>query len=152
MFRRARDPRNVRETERPGWVREATGGRRGLGVRFEKRVQRALRERFGESRVACNTWFEFEDGDEVRHCSPDAIVFLEDGPVVIEVKTVHCKKAWYQINQLYVPVLEVMYPGLRFRGVEICSEFRPDVPWPELTLIGDVERAPRRGTGVHVTK
>jgi hypothetical protein len=90
--------------------------------------------------------------DEVRYCSPDAIVWLESGPVVVEFKTVHCERAWHQLNRLYIPVLSAAYTGVGFRGVEVCGEFRPEVEWPELTLISDVGKAPRKGTGVHVSK
>lgn len=149
-FRAAKNPRAGWQADRPGWIREATGAARRRGIQFERRQQRALEERFGVARVSCNPWFEFEDDEGRFFCSPDVIIWFDE-PVVVEVKTVHCERAWKQLNKLYIPVLKAVYPGRGFRAVEICGEFRPEVYWPELTLIGDIERAPRGGTGVHVS-
>ena len=131
-------------------MRDAKGGSRGAGISFERQQQKALRERFGEA-VQCNPWFEFFDDGELHYCSPDAVLWLDPSPIVLEFKLTHTADAYRQLFLLYLPVLRAYRPGAPFRAVEICRTFLPSVEWPgDVTLIGDVERAPRRGTGIYV--
>ena len=71
--------------------------------------------------------------------------------MICEVKTGHCERAWHQLNRLYLPVLQSLYPRERFRLMEVCQTFYPNVMWPgPMQLVAKVEKTPQGVTGVHV--
>jgi hypothetical protein len=134
--------------EKPDWVSEAKQGSRGAGVRFERQVLQALKAAYGDQ-LEMNPWFMFLENNELRYCSPDAILHL-NRPVVIEVKNGHCERAYLQLHKLYIPVLQTFFDK-PFRAVEIVKWYDPKTHFPgAMELISSVERAPYIGTGIHI--
>jgi hypothetical protein len=136
-------PKGFRGVERLDTVGRAASGR-GLfrdgdsgslmtdaqlaGLRYEKKVKDALVVHF--PKVEVGPWIEFRDAFGLRRCQPDAI--LLDPLVVVEVKNHHDVRAWWQLRQLYAPVVEKLF-GRCPAVCEIVSSFDPAVPWPEAT-------------------
>lgn len=97
-------------------------------------------------------WLEFQDETGRRWCQPDAIVLSEGKGIIYEVKYQHCSEAWYQLWELYLPVLEVVFPHIRFACMEVVKWLDPHVAFPEeYRLTRDVFSVPDPSrTAVHI--
>lgn len=151
---------NVREAhfcEKPPFIHyQRRSGRRAQGVRYERKVHEHFCKLFGEAYVA-SPWIKFKsDVDERwRWCQPDALYFdLAAGRIVIlEVKYQHTSDAWWQLRQLYAPVLRSMFPYdlWRIQCCEVVKWFDPATAFPER-----VEMVPTpldvKDFGVHIWK
>lgn len=145
--------------EQPAFVkREKLEGARARGVSYEGKALRMLQERFRNivdrgASLAVSPWLQFEDESGLRWCQPDAVglYLAENFGVVYEVKYAHCSEAWFQIWKLYVPVLEKIYPGVRWLGCEICKWFEPQNSWPQTPVFTpDPLVLQDKGTSVHI--
>ena len=78
-------------------------------------------------------WIEFIDRSGKRWCQPDAFLLSVKNNYcfIYEVKYQHTADAWWQLTQLYAPVLAVLYPWMQFGLVEICHWHDPLVKFPE---------------------
>lgn len=147
-FRPVTAPKSVVRCEKPGWVREASEGVRKSGIQFERKVLRILKEHYKDE-LETGPWFMFEENGELRYCSPDAILHLKR-PIVLEVKSGHCARAFHQLHHLYIPVISEFY-GQQFRAVEIVKWYDPRIDFPgAIELISSIEKAPYYGTGIHI--
>lgn len=105
-------------------------GARADGVRYERKAKVKHETLYGE-RFVDGPWLSFlSSGDgPLRFCQPDALVFdLERLLItVLEYKLSHTDHAWWQLNFLYIPVVQFMFPNCQVRGVEVCKWFDPGV-------------------------
>jgi hypothetical protein len=78
-------------------------------------------------------WLEYEDKSGRRYCQPDGLLVWAGAKraTILEIKYQHTSDAWYQLKQLYLPVLRVAMPGYSFGLLEIVHWFDPATPWPE---------------------
>lgn len=82
-------------------------------------------------------WFQFyeRDSPRPRYCQPDALLVFPElrRLLILEMKLQHTAAAWWQVCQLYKPVLEWMFlPGAwEICCVEIVKWFDPAVAFPE---------------------
>ena len=85
-------------------------GARGQGIRYEERAQAECFVRFGEKYLA-GPWFKFGCNDQIRHCQPDGLyIDPEQGLLVLnEIKYQHTYRAWQQLHQLYIPVVQKVF-------------------------------------------
>lgn len=120
----------------PFITRKKSRGRFATGIRYEKLVHEVLEfhclGRPGlELRMA--QWLEFTDKTGKRWCQVDALILdaAQRVATVFEVKYQHTADAWWQLKQLYEPVLAVALPGYRFRLVEIVHWYDQATQWPQ---------------------
>ena len=116
-------------------------GRRLEGVRYEKKVQEHLLAFYGE-RYLPSPWLRFfpaGDGARWRWCQPDGLLFdFERGRItIVEVKYQHTSDAWWQVKQLYLPVLQAMFPEKlwSFDFCEVVKWYDPAAPFPEKVVL-----------------
>jgi len=132
-------------------------GRRAQGIRYEKKVHEHFEAIYGEHYVP-SLWLQFgSDGSPMRYCQPDALLIdIERGIItVIEVKYQHTSDAWYQVNQLYLPVLRRMFPSdlWEFKRCEVVKWYDPATRFPEeVSLARDIEAIGTGKFGVHIWK
>jgi len=109
-------------------------GRRAVGIRYERKAQLYLAQRYGGSYMP-SPWLCFSTLGDVRWCQPDGLLVYPKlrRVVVVEIKYSHTARAWWQVRKLYIPVLEKLFPGYDFRAVELVKWFDPDVTFPEAT-------------------
>lgn len=102
------------------------------GIAYEKKVLAMLSERFGLFLSHLPFRFTAEFGTE--RCIPDGII-LSPGDrsllTVVEVKHRHTADAWFQLKQLYLPVVRAAFPRHRIQLLEICKCYDPAVNLPE---------------------
>lgn len=132
-------------------------GARAQGVRYERKAQAKLGEWVigqAELDLVLSPWLEFVDDSGRRWCQPDALILNSSRSkgTVVEVKYRHTADAWFQIWRLYVPVLEILLPGFRWEGLEICKWYDPATLFPEaVALTRSPLEIPRPGiTAVHI--
>ena len=129
--------RSGRFIKRPSFIRKInrTKGSKRAGELFEEKVHVELRKKFRD-RYVSGAWIEY-DGDlcGIKVCQPDGIIFdFERGIItVVECKLSFTADAWYQLNELYIPVLRVMFPEdlWQIRGVQIYKFAAGGVKYPE---------------------
>jgi hypothetical protein len=106
---------------------------RRAGKAFESRIQRRIAEILGQSYLP-GPWFSFNCGsNQVRLCQPDGILELPRSVLIVEIKHQHTVSAWFQLRQLYQPVVEC---ALRKPAtvVEIFKTGDVLLPFPEPLL------------------
>lgn len=126
------------------------------GIRYEKRMHWLMEQRFGEHYVP-GAWFEFETKKVgKRWCQADALlVFPEQSQIVlIEYKYSHCALAWWQLFQLYLPVVQRVFgPRWKYSCCEVVKWFDPMTKGPRpVHMVSDIMGVPEALWGVHICK
>jgi hypothetical protein len=110
------------EVAGPFEARRTPRGVRGLGVRYEREVAKAL----GPGARA-GQWFQFEDANGPGWCQTDLLVVGKRNALVLEAKLTWLSGAHRQIEQLYRPIVEKVY-GLVVLPVVVCKNLVPGMP------------------------
>lgn len=113
-------------------TRKPTGAR-AAGLRYERKVQEHLLEQYGECYLP-GPWFIFSSGNGNRWCQPDGILIdIQAGQLwVIEIKNSITDRAWWWLNDLYVPVIRHAFEGKwQIATCTIVKWFDPSVALPE---------------------
>lgn len=143
----------------PGFAQSGKkSGRMHIGIRYERAAHVHNSATLGDQYLA-SPWIEFRvRGDSRRHwCQPDALYFdLARGQItIIEIKYAHCADAWFQLNRVYLPVLQQLFPpGLwKFATLEMVKWFDCATSVPETPKLRDgIARAMPNEFGVFIWK
>lgn len=123
--------------KQPAFIkRKRSKGRFAVGVRYERQVREYLAllalgkpgVEFRESQ-----WLEFEDQNGRRWCECDSLLIDRKQNLVIiyEVKYQHCMEAWWQLRELYYPVVQAALPGFTIGLMEVVHWHDPQVHFPQ---------------------
>jgi len=111
-----------------------TTGKKLAGLAYEKKVNKELGDRYGDTYVP-GPWLSFttESSNLLRYAQPDGlIVDLDTGRITIcEIKLRHCVRAWWQLRQLYQPLVQHTFPSYQVGVVEIFRWFDATERFPE---------------------
>ena len=126
----------ILDSKPPFIKRGKATGRFAVGIRYEREVQdylSLLALGRAELEYFASPWIEFFDKHGKRWCQPDAVLLQKNTKVgiVVEVKYQHCSDAWFQLKELYAPVLRCIFPGVTFGLVEIVHWHDPLTKFPE---------------------
>lgn len=132
-----------------------TKGPKRYGLIYQSKASEKLLETF-PSGVTFGQWFQYRLKGAPRdfYCQVDAI--LVDRSVMkvtaIEMKLKHCADAFYQLFELYLPILEHYYgEGFTFAGVEMVSAFDRSLPMPQTPkLLKNISEAQPKDFSVHI--
>jgi hypothetical protein len=101
-------------------------GAKGAGIRYERKAKVLHQRQYGHHFFE-GPWLAFHTDTSAprRFCQPDALyISLEHAYILVfEYKLQHTDYAWWQLNHLYIPVLEIMFPHSKIVGVEVCKWF-----------------------------
>ena len=133
-------------------------GSRAEGVRYEAKVQEFLRSKFPPESLISSPWFVFKSGSHAardRFCQPDALLIDSEAKhvTIIEIKLQHTAFAWWQVRQLYEPVLRRVYTNHTFSALEIVKWLDPNIAFPETFYYAESVEDRGSGTskfGVHI--
>lgn len=143
-FRPARDVYDAKLLSGPpAFVQTSQRRRRGArwnGIRYQRLLDSYLTERYGEL-FTPGPWVEFHDGPtkEKRWCCPDGLLIeIRRGRItVIEAKYSHTELAYYQLFDLYIPVMQALFPKTlwTFAGIEVCARYDPAIALPTRAIM-----------------
>lgn len=134
-------------------VKESPHGKRAAspsfaqraGLAYQKKIERFLAPRRpSDWTVYPSLWFVYCDDRPGRnYCSPDFILDCgADLLVVVEAKIRWTADAYYQLEQLYLPVLRVARPRATLVPLCITKSFDPAIKVPmEVRFVSDVFEA-----------
>lgn len=125
-------PTGVTISPRPYTPLRGNTTARDIGLRFERKVQFALKTRWGE-KYWTTPEVCFYDLTGKRVCFPDGVYRdTHNRMFVFEIKFRHCPEAWWQLRRLYLPVIGAWAGAdVKVFGIEICRTFDPETPFPE---------------------
>jgi hypothetical protein len=67
-------------------------------------------------------------------------VSAQDRVLIFEIKSQHMPEAWWQLEQLYRPVLRARRPLCPIVCVEVCRSYDPAMPFPaEFRLLSSID-------------
>ena len=108
------------------------------GLIYENRIANYLQAIYGKD-VIHGQWYAFEDRRGLGWCQPDIIILPNRHRkyiLVIECKLKATKKAWVQLNYLYRPIMEQLYPQVDIRLVQVVKNLNKKL---ELQMLDNVE-------------
>ena len=108
------------------------------GLIYENRIANYLQAIYGKD-VIHGQWYSFEDRRGLGWCQPDIIILPNRNRkyiLVIECKLKATKKAWVQLNYLYRPIMERLYPQVDIRLVQVVKNLNKDL---ELQMLDNVD-------------
>jgi hypothetical protein len=114
------------------------------GIRYQRKVQEKLRELYDKLWVD-GRWFQYkaEDSPKIRYCQIDGALRADKHIVLCEVKYNHCADAYFQLQNLYLPVvLAATQTKLPVALCEIVKWYDPSTSFPcGITLQPDLHKA-----------
>lgn len=118
------------------------------GRRYERYAQAYLGKEYGD-RYVPSPWFRFDR----RLCNPDGLLFVpeEKAIIIVEIKLRHTSDSWWQLRQLYAPVVSCFYKtsATHFWLLELVKWFDPATRYPEkIHRVPFPHLAPANGIGV----
>lgn len=108
-----------------------------LGLRFEAKCLKRLQAEFG-IRFASHICFGFQSLTEGgRSIIPDGLIFSPDYRTVtiVEVKLRHTTDAFFQLHDMYLPIVRRALPGFRVTGLELVLYYDPRLVLPKSKAI-----------------
>lgn len=129
-------------------------GKKRAGLLYEKAVLEALEERFGPL-FSPKPWLAFRRPiGEWHWCQPDGLLFDPQAGLltIVEVKYTHTPRAYFQLWEMYKPVLERLFPVTlwRYRLIEICKKYTV-IPFPgPFRIMTELNDEIGNETGVYV--
>src|SRR6185312_8537205 len=80
------------------------------GIRYERVAQAELSARYGSEYIP-NPWFSYLHEGRKRYCSCDGLLFdlLRGRITIVEIKIKHVDTAYFQVRNLYEPVVEAVF-------------------------------------------
>lgn len=124
-------------------------GKKGLGLKYEHKVQARLCEVFEGSYIP-SPWFRYRQQEAPLRwnwAQPDGIALNPNEGIiyVVEIKLKHTPDAYFQLLDKYIPILSCWLgtsAGWRFAPMEVCYWYDPKIAFPcKVTLQEDVRRA-----------
>lgn len=126
------------------------------GLRYERRVQKHLRELYGRAYTGA-PWVGYREAHEpakARYCQPDGLLYT--GPfqrvTIIEIKNSHAQRAWWQLRKLYAPIIAKLHPQFCIHVCEVTRFYDRMIPFNEdVELVRDIAQDTPRFK-VHILK
>ena len=139
-FREAGDVRQAWSCEGPFGrtsPRLSGSGAQRAGIRYQRKVDKMLAKQLPG--VKLGQWFAFQNGGpKVRYCQPDALWPQGEALLCLEVKVRFGPDAFWQLEDLYRPVLQRALGKDPLLGI-LCKHFDPYVLAPsEYVLVEEL--------------
>lgn len=132
-------------------------GARAKGISYERKTHPYLNLLYPETYIA-NPWLNFQSGESEkrRWCQPDGLIvdILKGIITCVEIKYNHTADAWFQTRQLYVPVLQCIFPASLWE-IQICEVVKwydSAVSFPERVTLTQEPDRPTPKFKVHIFK
>ena len=113
------------------------------GLRYERKVKKLLGDTFGPE-FRPGQWLRFFERSETtpRFCQVDGLLVRGNRAIIFECKYTFTSDAWFQLRQLYEPVVRKAFYADVVGLCVVCRVFDPAIAFPEETeLLFDTELA-----------
>lgn len=140
--------RTAKIVKAPGFSQTKTEmtGAKGKGIRYEAQVIDEVESRMSEDWVGLpGPWFYFIDQlNRERYAQPDWLgICPKKGRIcIMEVKLTRTYRAWWQLNMLYKPLVEYVFPGWDIALLEVASVVKHFGLPEDVKMVLDLEQAP----------
>lgn len=127
-------------------------GRINLGLKYERFVNKQLFAQYGADYLP-GQWYCYQTSllEHWKYCQLDGLLSLPTGKVLIEIKYQHCPEAYFQLTNLYLPLLEHLYPGEPLALCEVVKWFDPATVFPHpVTRLPRIHEARPGDFSVHI--
>lgn len=116
-------------------------GAKAAGLRYEKALSAAI------PRAEHGQWFEFSDLNGPGHCQTDLLIIGAKRVVIIECKLSNVEEGKRQLEGLYMPVAEMIWPDKKPLGIVAARHLsrQGDLGLVETTLKSAILRAENEG-------
>ena len=113
-----------------------------MGLKYEKQVQRlfATAGAQGDSNPAplYGPWIRYEDGGGTFYAQPDIVIPHKTFTLIVECKlSFRQRRAYIQLNDLYRPLLQWLYPEVPVRLLQVCQFLKPNIDCKLITNVND---------------
>ena len=127
--------------ERPGFISSPRiKGIQRAGLIYENRIANYMKALYGDKALH-GQWYHFEDRRGLGWCQPDIIILPNRSRkfiLVIECKLKATRKAWVQLNYLYRPILERLYPQVEIRLVQVVKNLNKNLKLDLIDTLDEV--------------
>ena len=127
--------------ERPGFISSPRiKGIQRAGLIYENRIANYMKALYGD-KVLHGQWYHFEDRRGLGWCQPDIIILPNRSRkfiLVIECKLKATRKSWVQLNYLYRPILEILYPQVEIRLVQVVKNLNKNLKLDLIDTLDEV--------------
>ena len=119
----------------PLWNDNKRRGKAREGLKYERLAHEELTRRYPSSYVP-SLWLEYEVAEDsyMHRCQPDGLLFnfTASKIIVVEIKLKHTEQAYWQLRNLYLPVLSLIFPPRLWELVpcEVVKWFDPSTSFP----------------------
>jgi hypothetical protein len=125
-----------------------------LGLAFEKKAIVHLNWELSDE-VFAHPTFRFNNGTPLdQYAIPDALWVAGKTLTIFEIKLRHTADAYYQLKDLYAPIIAKAYPGFAINLVEICRHYDRTIKLPgKVTFVDNLKahcEIPREGFGIYL--
>ena len=80
-------------------------------------------------------WLQYIDSEGTHFCQPDLLLTNKNLILLCEIKLTHTSAAFFQMEKLYRPVLQRIFPQHKILSVEITRSFDPSIRFPQEMLL-----------------
>ena len=122
--------------EKPAWIGKAsTTGAKGRGLAYERKVKKLLLERFEELfEVLLGPWVRSGNLSHWEYRQFDALLVEKRRVFLIEIKLRHKNDALTKLIEVYLPLVQKLYPRRKVIPVQICKSIPLNFPDPIVPL------------------
>lgn len=127
------------------------------GILYEKKARARLEEQY-EHEFIPNPWFWYREKRRRRghYCQPDGLIIRPQSRkiIIVEIKLRHTQDAYYQLRELYLPVVQHVFgPEWRYGTIEVVRWYDPAEPTPEPARLCKEPHVVNPGVfGVHICR
>lgn len=104
-------------------------------------------------RYTPSVWFKYINRSGIHYCQTDGLLFDDElkKVTILEVKYNHCVDAYFQLFDLYAPVVQCAFPSYKVATVEVVKWYDPSVAFPcAVRLRPSVEEVEPSEFAVHI--
>lgn len=122
------------------------------GLKYERKVSSKLSEQYPIEWTP-GAWICYLCGLEEYplYCQLDGFLSFGDKIVLVEVKYNHCVDSYFQLLDVYLPLMRHLFPGKSISVCEVVKWYDPSTAFPvSIKLQKDLEKCGENEFSVHI--
>ena len=100
------------------------------GFAWERKAIARLTTDYPNLPFQFHRWISYEDRSRMHGAEPDGFAVWPDWVLLVEFKLTGCAYGKAQMENLYAPLLRILFPNRPIRCLQICKNLSPDTPGP----------------------